>query len=103
MNTTTTPYEDVKTATVLFGTKGRDKYGRSIVTFELMGPGTRKAIGAVVRLPKVAIEAGQLPYLSNDWTTAHIGDVKHHRTRREALARMESVAAKLGAVSVYYR
>lgn len=104
MNTTTNPYETVKTSPVLFGTKGRDKYGRSVVEFAIYGPGnTYRRVGVVVRLPKVAIQAGHAPYFSNDFTTEVRGDVRDHNTRREALARIEAVAAAQGAVSVYYR
>lgn len=63
--------------------KSRDKYGRTV--HELSG-----ARGVVVRLPKVAIERGSLPYLINAWGQGPDGRglVSYANTLKEAKARL---------------
>lgn len=76
------------TAPLLF-TPERDKYGRS--THVARDARTYRSVGVVVRLPKVAIEAGQLPYLVNHWNVP-VADgsgqtkVTTHRTLADAKA-----------------
>jgi len=76
-----------------FWTSGRDDYGRSqhILHASESTAAHGRTVGAVVRLPRVAIEAGMLPYLSNDWAIRGAAAVQYHRTLAEAKARLEAI------------
>lgn len=67
--------------------KIRDRYGRTI--HELSG-----GRGVVVRLPKVAIENGKLPYLINAWGQGPdgLGLVSYANTLKEAKTRLIATA-----------
>lgn len=73
----------------------KDKYGRTVHHLHQDGDGVvhGRTVGAVVKLPKVAVEAGMLPYLSNDWGTRGSQAVEYHTSLAEAKARIESLAA----------
>ena len=77
----------------------KDKYGRTVHHLYQDGDGQvhGQTLGAVVKLPKVAVEARMLPYLSNDWTAIAKGakpgtTVEYHTTLGQAKARIEALA-----------
>ena len=74
--------------------KSTDKYGRPVHHLFQDGDGVvhGRTIGAVVKLPKVAVEAGMLPYLSNDWGQRGSVAVEYHTSLEAAKARIEALA-----------
>ena len=78
-----------------FWTPGRDKYGRSCQTLIH----NRRAVGAVVKLPKAYTEKYGPTHLANDWTQIRPGSnpaeqVTYHQSLKSAKAVLEAVAAK---------
>ena len=66
----------------------RDDYGRS--AHDLIADG--KAVGSVVKLPKVYVEKYGHTHLSNDWTIRGEGAVAYHYSLKAAKARIEGIA-----------
>lgn len=74
----------------------KDKYGRTVHHLHQDGDGQvhGRTIGAVVKLPKVYVEAHpDQPYLSNDWGIRDTDkSVRYHQTLAQAKARIEALA-----------